>query len=225
MLVGLLVIFDACSGSPPPPHRVPDEPAPESEPTRTGTFTEAEIRGTPDAQDLSMADIEGNRPRPACEPFDVKNPACRDDPRMCTLGHADCKCPSPPDVELPACWNVMPCPNPPDRRVRACKHFPPPCPDGSQPSAADGQCPTTVVLGRVIRFEARDAELVISVSVGSNTGVTKNWSATLLRGDTDEPLSNGSIQLVRIDKAVSVGTVHVDADTLRRNNRVRFTVP
>ncbi|MEZ4361619.1 MAG: hypothetical protein R3B48_15640 [Kofleriaceae bacterium] len=82
----------------------------------------APTREPPPDATVPSVDSPPERDAPlGCEPFDLRNPACRSDPRMCTLGHANCKCPAPPSVDHPGCWAVMPCPTPPDPRVRACK--------------------------------------------------------------------------------------------------------
>jgi hypothetical protein len=146
---------------------------------------------------------------PACEPFDEWNPACRNDPRMCTLGHADCKCPTPPDANNPACWATMPCPSPPDRRVRACRSQLPPCPD--PPDDDNPNCPAGTVIGRVIAVDGR----LVTIGVGTAQGVTAAWSATLLARDSPDLLPDGDVRIVRIARVV----------TIRANPRVRFQRP
>ncbi|HEY4056106.1 MAG TPA: hypothetical protein VGM39_05830 [Kofleriaceae bacterium] len=166
-----------------------------------------------------MAEIEGNAPGErvdACEPFDVKNPACRDDPRMCLVvgSGMDCKCPSPPDVALPACRAVMPCPDPPDRRVRTCKRSFPPQPPGLQP-----------MIGRVIAETEQGTDLVSTIGIGEDQGLTTTWRPVLLSGESDQPLAGGEIHVVRVNRHVTLGTVHVAKQVLEANTRVRFDPP
>src|ERR1041384_2252146 len=77
--------------------------------------------------------------------FDPKNPACK---LICPAtgappGWPPCKdkCPTPPDVNIPACLATMPCPNPPNRAVKACgpAKFPK-CPDPKAPDPANPNC-------------------------------------------------------------------------------------
>lgn len=156
---------------------------------------------------------------PACEPFDLRNPACRNDPRMCELGYADCRCPTPPDLALAACWATMPCPVPPDPRVRACRRQFPPCPD--PPDDRNPNCPPAVMLGRVIAVDGNRA----TIGIGTEQGITAAWPAMVLAGDSDEPLADGEIRILRVGRSVTIGEVKVSADTLRANGRVRFTRP
>lgn len=160
-----------------------------------------------------------------CEPFDVRNPACRNDPRMCLNGMADCKCPSPPVADNPACWAVMPCPDPPDRRVRACWPKWPSCPDKEHPDPDNPNCPLPVTLGRVIAYQATDTEGVITIGVGSTQGVSVRWKARLLRGESSDPLPNGEITILRVTDRVTVGTVRLRREVVQANSRVRLDAP
>ena len=123
-----------------------------------------------------------------CERFDPRDPACRADCR-----HADCKCPSPPDVDNPSCWAVMPCPNPPDRRVRACFPKFPSCPD-----PGNLHCPPTSTIARVIKVDSSDSSRFITIAAGQHEGVSMQWKGALLRGDSDEPLPGGEVTLIRV---------------------------
>jgi hypothetical protein len=158
-----------------------------------------------------------------CEPFDVKNPACRGDPRECLNGTADCWCPNPPDVENPACWLKMPCPRVPDRRVRTCRAMFPACPDVDHPDPDNPNCPASLVMGRVIRAEATESgDTLITVGVGTAEGIAASWRATLLRDDSDDVLPDGGLTILRVTTRVTVGKVRVTLDTVRANWRVRF---
>lgn len=138
--------------------------------------------------------------------------------------HVGSACPTPPDVDLPACWTVMPCPSPPDRRVKACVRWPTwDCskPDPDMPSDACQGRPSQVI-GRVIKQEPSGDGLIITVSRGSDQGVMKTWHGSLLRGDSDEPLVGGELVVLRVDKRVVVAKVHVTLDMLTANTRVRL---
>ncbi|HEY4239096.1 MAG TPA: hypothetical protein VGM88_04745 [Kofleriaceae bacterium] len=79
------------------------------------------------------------------------------------------------------------------------------------------------VLGRVIDIRLTGGSTVITISGGSAQGIGKLWHATLLRGDTDKPLPDGKIDIVRVDKNMTIGKVGATNDEIRANLRVRFT--
>ena len=47
----------------------------------------------------------------------------------------------------------------------------------------------------------------------------------MLRGDTDQPLSGGEVQIIRVDKAATVGKVKLTTDQIKANDRVKFSPP
>lgn len=164
--------------------------------------------------------------------FDPKNPACRN---VCPKsgappGWPPCKdvCPTPPDINVPSCQATMPCPNPPDRRVRACKPSQwPKCnlaaPDPQNPNCDNAKADPVVT--RVLKNEVQGSDTIITIGAGSNSGIAKGWRATVLRGDTDQPLSGGDVTIIRIDKAATVGKVRLTTDQIKANDRVKFSPP
>lgn len=164
--------------------------------------------------------------------FDPKVPDCKN---VCPKSGAPpgwpaCKdvCPSPPDINVAACLAIMDCPNPPDRRVRKCtKEKFPPCKDLSNPDPANPRCeePRPPVLGRIIGNVVQGSDVVITIGVGTNSGVGKGWTAQVLRGDSDSPLAGGEVTVIRVDKAVTVGKVHLTTDQISSNSRVRLRAP
>jgi hypothetical protein len=165
--------------------------------------------------------------------FDPKNPECKN---ICPKsnpppGWAACKdvCPTPPDINVPACLASMECPNPPDRRVRKCTgpKFPK-CADPKNPDPANPNCDNIKippVIGRIIGNNVQGSDVIITIGAGTNSGVQKNWGATVLRGDSDQPLAGGDVQVIRVDKGVTVGKVHLTTDQLSANARVRLAAP
>lgn len=165
--------------------------------------------------------------------FDVKVPACKN---VCPTSNAPpgwpaCKgkCPDPPDVNNPACWNTMPCPNPPDRRVKACpKAKWPKCidinnPDPQNPNCDDATAPP--VTGRVIKNEIQNGETLITIAAGSDQGVSKAWKGHVLRGDSDTPMDGGDVVVIRVGKRETIGKVHLTTDQVSANPRVKLTPP
>jgi len=81
------------------------------------------------------------------------------------------------------------------------------------------------VIGRVVAVTLRDGKVIVTISVGRNSGVGADWTAQLLRGDSDDLLPGGDIKIVRVDKAITVGTIAVTVDELAANSRVRLSAP
>jgi hypothetical protein len=164
--------------------------------------------------------------------FDQKNPECKN---VCPQtgappGWPACKdkCPNPPDVNIQACWPIMECPTPPDRRVKKCRPVFPKCPDPAHPDPANPNCDgikVPPVVGRIIGNNVSGSDVIITIGAGTNSGVQKNWGATVLRGDTDQPLAGGDVIVIRVDKGVTVGKVHLTTDQLAANSRVRLSAP
>lgn len=123
------------------------------------------------------------------------------------------RCPTPPDVNDPTCWPTMACPDPPDARVKRCRIL-----EGDHARVDP-------VVGRVISRAVVGSYLVIAIAAGSQQGVKIDWVATVLRGDTDLPLPGGEVELVRIDKGLTVGRSRLTAEQLKANPRVRFRQP
>src|SRR5262249_7533995 len=164
--------------------------------------------------------------------FDPKNKACQS---VCPKqgappGWPACKnvCPDPPDVNNKACWDIMECPTPPDRRVKRCKTVFPACKDPNNPDPATPNCANIKlppVMGRIIANSVSGSEVIITIGAGTNSGVQKNWGATVLRGESGQPLAGGEITVVRVDKGITVGKVRLTTDQLSSNPWVRLSPP
>lgn len=164
--------------------------------------------------------------------FDPKNPACRG---VCPASGAPqgwpaCagKCPNPPDINIEACWRTMPCPNPPDRRVKACRPSQwPPC-DLKAPDPNNPRCDNAnyePIVARIVKNEITNGQTIITIGAGSEQGIQKGWTARVLRGDGDAPMSSGEVTIIRIGKRDTVGSVHLTTDQLQSNDRVKFSPP
>jgi hypothetical protein len=160
--------------------------------------------------------------------FDAKNPACK---AVCPQtgappGWPACKdrCPTPPDINVPSCLATMPCPNPPDRRVKSCKFGP--C-DRANPDPNNPNCDgiKAQAIGRIVAKTIQGSDVIITIGVGSAKKVQPGWTGNVLRGDSDQPLTGGTVEVVRVDNNVTVGKVHLTADQLSANPRVRLSAP
>ncbi len=165
--------------------------------------------------------------------FDQKNPQCK---MVCPQtgappGWPACKdkCPDPPDANKPACWATMPCPNPPDRRVHACKPTAwTKCLDINNPDPNNPNCDNATappVTGRVIKNEVAGSDTIITVGIGSDSGVGKGWKGHVLRGDTDSPIEGGEVTVIRVGKRETVGKVHLTTDQIAQNPHVKLSPP
>jgi len=174
-------------------------------------------------------------PQLPCDPmaFDPKNPACQ---AVCPdvgapPGWPACKdkCPAAaPDINNPACQKTMPCPNPPDRRVASCKpSMWPKCnlqaKDPMNPNCDNAKADP--VVARVLKQETSGADIIITVGAGSASGVDKGWRAQVLRGGSNDPLAGGDVQIIRIDKQATIGKVHLTADQIKQNDKVKLSPP
>jgi len=81
------------------------------------------------------------------------------------------------------------------------------------------------VTTRVLKYLVQGSDTIITIGAGTNQGIAKGWKATILRGDSDSPMSGGDITLIRIDKAATIGKVRLTTDQVRANDRVKFTPP
>jgi hypothetical protein len=123
----------------------------------------------------------------------------------------------------------MECPNPPDRKVKKCTAAKfPKCADPRNPDPANPNCDNIKippVMGRVINSSIQGSEVIVTIAAGTNSGVQSNWNAQVMRGDSDQPLAGGTITVIRVDKAVTVGKAKLTADQLLANPRVRLSAP
>ncbi len=171
----------------------------------------------------------------ACDEFqfDQKNPACKN---VCPATGAPpnwppCagKCPTPPDINIPACLATMPCPNPPVREVRACKPSLWPKCDIKNPDPKNPNCDNATadpVKGRVLKADVSGSDVIITIGVGSDQGVGKTgWRGVVLRGETDAPLSGGDVTIIKIDKRQTIGKVRLTTDQVNQNPWVKLSPP
>jgi hypothetical protein len=166
--------------------------------------------------------------------FDIKNPACK---TVCPQtgappGWPPCagRCPTPPDINIPACLATMECPNPPDRRVKKCPASKwPKCPDIKAPDPLNPNCDNAVaepVIGKVIKNEVQGNDVLITIgAAGTDKGVATNWKGHVLRGDSDTPIDGGDVLVIHVGKRETLGKVHMTTDQISANPRVKLTPP
>lgn len=140
-------------------------------------------------------------------------------------------CPDPPDPTNQACWDKV-CPTPPTRQSRACmantKKYWPACPDVNNPDPDNPNCDHATAppqTSRIVDISVQGSEVLVTIPIGSEKGVSQSWRGTLLRGDSNDPLPDGDITIIRVAARQTLGKVHVTSDQVNRNLRVRLSPP
>lgn len=190
----------------------------------------ADVNGPPRLADLP--DVTQSLP---CDlyKFDFQNPACHDQcpkvnppanwqgcSKVCTV--------TPADAGIPACAASMECPPGGDRRVAKCtKSAFKPCDprniDPSNPRCDDFQFP--MVASRITKKSVIGNEVEIIVMIGADSHIDLTWSAVVLQGDTDRPISGGAIRITRVDSDKIVGRVKLTPQQVEQNVHVRIAPP
>jgi hypothetical protein len=162
--------------------------------------------------------------------FDPKKAECRtfcpqvNPPR----GWPACKgiCPDPPDPTNEACWDKV-CPNPPTMKAKACKISAFPACDFTNPDPDNPKClvkaePKTA---RIIGNQVQGSNVLITIALGTDSvPFSSKWSCKVTNsGGT--ALAGGEVNLVRVDKKATLGTVRLTLDQLEANSHVRCTPP
>ena len=166
--------------------------------------------------------------------FDPKKPECR---IFCPSANAPpgwppcaSKCPDPPDPQKQACWDKV-CPAPPTTASKMCmsnpKKYFPPCPTPTTIDPDNPNCPKNAppIATRVVDVSVQGSEVLVTLPVGSDRGVTTDWHGTLLRGETSDPVDGGDITIVRVAAKQTLGKVRLTADQVNRNLKVKLTPP
>lgn len=162
--------------------------------------------------------------------FDPKKPECRtfcpqiNPPR----GWPACKgiCPDPPDPTNEACWDKV-CPTPPTKRAKACKikDFPP-C-DFSAPDPDNPRCEVKAEpkTARIIGNQVQGSNVRITIALGTDSvPFSSKWTCKVTNS-SGTPLAGGEVDLVRVDKKATLGTVRLTLDQLEANSNVKCTPP
>jgi hypothetical protein len=174
------------------------------------------------------------KPDEPCDHFDSRNPACGsacpdDAPSTWRACQNTCRT---PDVRNPVCWKTMACPSPPDRRVDDCmtapaKHWKP-CADFRNPDPDNPLCDPshrTPVDAHVMGVTIENGYALVTIDVGSESGIDMQWRGHVLRGQSDAALAGGDVVLVRVEKRTSLVKVHLTADQLASNAHLRLVPP
>jgi hypothetical protein len=55
--------------------------------------------------------------------------------------------------------------------------------------------------------------------------VTTDWRGQILRGSSDTPLDGGEVAIVRVTNKASLGKVHLTADQINSNQKIKLIPP
>lgn len=76
---------------------------------------------------------------------------------------------------------------------------------------------------RVAKIDVQGPDVIITLGVGSDQGVGRDWHGVVLLADTEKPLAD--IVLVQISKHQCTARVPLTANNVSNNPRVRLTAP
>ena len=94
-----------------------------------------------------------------------------------------------------------------------------------KPPSPPAAPPPPTITARVIHIEVQSNDTVITVSAGSDDGVTKDWQTRMLRGDSSVPLANGACTIIRVGKRETACRTHLTPDKIQANSHVRLEPP
>jgi hypothetical protein len=173
-------------------------------------------------------------PEEPCDHFDSHNKACNDQCPSDAPEHwqgcaQTCR---KPDANDPLCEPTMLCPTPPDRRVANCMqhvhvHWAA-CADWAHPDPNNPLCDPEYrpsVTAKILSTEQRGADVIMTISVGTNNNIDATWGLRVLAGNTDQPMANGTATIIRVEKTRLVARVHLTLDQVNGNQRVVLTPP
>lgn len=64
--------------------------------------------------------------------------------------------------------------------------------------------------------------VIITINAGKNMNVDNTWEGTLLRGNSNQPLPDGSFKIIRVSARESVAKVQLTMDQVKANPRVEL---
>lgn len=67
--------------------------------------------------------------------------------------------------------------------------------------------------------------VIITINVGSNKGIAREWVGTLLNGKTRNPLPDGDFKIIRVTARESIAKVRLAVDQVKANPRVKLRRP
>jgi hypothetical protein len=171
-----------------------------------------------------------------CLQFDPKNRDCDDkcpDGAPSTWKGCQNTC-TTPDITKEACRKTMACPKPADARVADCvrsraaidKNFAPcvwSAPDPDNPRCNPAWMPP--VAAKILHVEEQSDGWVVTIGIGPNDNLGKDWVLHVLSGSSDTPLPGGSAKVFAVTKTQAKAKVHLTREQLDKNQRVLVTPP
>ncbi|MCX5742644.1 MAG: hypothetical protein NT062_09130 [Proteobacteria bacterium] len=76
--------------------------------------------------------------------------------------------------------------------------------------------------GRVVDLEVMEESRIVTVLIGTENGLGKQWRAKFREGTTTKPLAGGEAVVIRIDRRSTVLKTSLSAEQVRANRVVQF---
>lgn len=90
-------------------------------------------------------------------------------------------------------------------------------PSTDQPSG------TNALVVRVLNFSVANNVITVGLGAGQNQGIEESWHAEVLDGQTDLPLRNGELEIVKVKPTVTVTRTQLSVQQIQQNTRVRVS--
>ena len=82
------------------------------------------------------------------------------------------------------------------------------------------------VFARVRRTQSSGSGgVIITISVGRNKGIERDWVGTLLNGKSKDALPDGDFKIIKVTASESIAKVRLSVDQVKANSRVRLQRP
>ena len=106
--------------------------------------------------------------------------------------------------------------------IKACYAVMPAVGAASAPAARP---PLAPIVARVMAPRFDGNTVVVVITAGMRQGIGGDWSAVVLRGDSDVAVDGGEIEMLRVGESQTVGRVRLPVRQMVANPRVRFEPP
>jgi hypothetical protein len=97
---------------------------------------------------------------------------------------------------------------------------------GSLAHADTKKKPTPVpvaITGRVVDLDVAGDSRIVTVLIGSETGIERHWHAKFREGTTAKPLAGGEAVVIRVDRRTTVLKTSLSVEQVRANRVVEFS--
>lgn len=127
-------------------------------------------------------------------------------------------------IVLVACTRPVAAPVEPEPNASGMTVTSPPDAGGGAPVV---DAPANVLRTRFVKIEVIGGGQLGTLPVGSDQGIAKEWTACILRGSSDQCLSSGDLEVIRVDPRMTLVRVHMTemSEIVAANPHVQLTAP